>query len=417
MKSLHLACALLAASLCAFAQNPPTPAADRASAWRTDLDLLARTFRGETSEPPLKDFERLYPPSTFNVEIGNLKRQARTLSDEELTLGLMHLVASAHVAHNSVASASPQSSTRLPFSLEWIGGHLVIVAATGQYADLNGAEVLRFGPLSSAEFLNQIAPYVSYESRSWLLVKSGQYMVQELFLRHFHLVEPDGRVLLTLRHPGSTEFTRSVPFVDFADRRIPFAEARHLAPNLAESHPGAIYWSQYLPDSGTYFIQYNACREDPKLPFGRFVSQVAEDLDSHTVRRVVVDLRRNSGGNSEIVNSLIAALGQHSRSTGKIYVLIGPTVFSSGVLDAGYLHRRLKAVLAGEPTGGVVDSYGELSSLKLSASGTTVYYSTKHFGAHEHPKGALKPSLPTMATYESFLAHRDLSLEAVLAAK
>lgn len=417
MKSLHLTYALLTASLCAFAQTLSAPATDRATAWRADLDLLARTFRGETSQPPLKDFDRLYPPATFNTSIDDLKRQAPSLSDEELTLGLMRLIASAHVAHNSIAPASPQSSTRLPFSLEWLGGHLVIIAATGQYADLNGAEVLRFGPLSSTEFLDQLAPYVSYESRSWLLVKSGQYMVQELFLRHFHLVDADNRVPLTLRRPGSPEFARSIPFVDFADRRIPFAEARHLAPNLAESHPGTIYWSQYLPGSETYFIQYNACREDPKLSFDRFVSQVASDLDAHAVRRVVLDLRHNGGGNSEIINPLIAALSQRRHSVGKIYVLIGPAVFSSGLMDAGYLKHRLKAILVGEPTGGVVDSYGELSPLKLSASGVSVYYSTKHFGAHEHPKGALKPGIAAAATYESFLAHRDLALEAALTAK
>jgi hypothetical protein len=77
------------------------------------------------------------------------------------------------------------------------------------------------------------------------------------------------------------------------------------------------------------YIQHNACRNDPKLPFPEFTRQALSGIDSHPVQRVVIDLRQNGGGDSRILGPLTKGLASRLRAIGPIYVLIGPGTFSS----------------------------------------------------------------------------------------
>jgi hypothetical protein len=58
-----------------------------------------------------------------------------SLTDAEITLRLMKLVASAHVAHTYVGAPRLQPFRRLPLSLAWFSDGLAIVGASSEYLD------------------------------------------------------------------------------------------------------------------------------------------------------------------------------------------------------------------------------------------------------------------------------------------
>jgi C-terminal processing protease CtpA/Prc len=226
----------------------------------------------------------------------------------------------------------------------------------------------------------------------------------------------DGNVILTLQKVDAAHpFTLSVRTADPRTKLIGAADALHIPVALFRSHPTQLYWRQFLPESGTLFIQYNSCSNDPQLPFSDFAAKVLTDADAQTLKRVLIDLRFNGGGDSRIIRPLKDGLAARLNKIGPIYVLIGPRTFSSAVDNAMELRSSVRAKLAGEPTGGKPSSYGEMKFVELPNSKLKVQFTSKFFGSRKASEaGELAPDIVVRRTLAEALAGRDPVLEAVL---
>jgi C-terminal processing protease CtpA/Prc len=94
--------------------------------------------------------------------------------------------------------------------------------------------------------------------------------------------------------------------------------------------------------------------------FSKFAAAVLADAPRRPVKRAIVDLRQNRGGDSSVINPLKSGLERRLGAVGHVYVLIGPGTFSSGTDNAMALRDSLHATLVGEPTEGKPSSYGEV---------------------------------------------------------
>jgi C-terminal processing protease CtpA/Prc len=104
------------------------------------------------------------------------------------------------------------------------------------------------------------------------------------------------------------------------------------------------------------------------------------------------------------------------KEMGHLYVLIGPSTFSSGMDNAIELRKTLHATLVGEPTGGKPSSYGEVKTLTLPNSKLVVRYTSKWFGRRDDDAPSLQPDIAAPRALTDVLAGRDPVLETVLAA-
>jgi C-terminal processing protease CtpA/Prc len=140
------------------------------------------------------------------------------------------------------------------------------------------------------------------------------------------------------------------------------------------------------------------------------------EADAHVLKRVVIDLRQNGGGDSRVISPLKSGLASRRKSIGHVYVLIGPATFSSAVDNATVLRRDLSATLVGEPSGGKPGGYGEIKFLTLPNSKLVVQYTTKRFGpSGDAAPSMLQPDLPAPRTLADALTGRDPALAAAIA--
>jgi hypothetical protein len=327
----------------------------------------------------------------------------------------MQVMASAHVAHNGAFPSTKGFDPHLPLRFYWYPDGLAVDAASQEYADALGARVVKIGDNTPDQLLAKFAPYINYENDSWLRFRATQYLREEAVLRHFDLIGPDGRVAVTLQKPGQPPFALSVGLADSMPTLIGLARGLHLPTPLYWSHPKQYYWYQHLEDSPTLYIQYTQCENDPKLSFKDFTEQVLAEADAHPIKHVIIDLRLNGGGKSWVIDPLMSGLASHSKSVGHVYVLIGPNTFSSALLNAIDLHEQLKATLVGEPTGGSLNSYGEVGHFVLPNSKIQINYTTKYFEKKNAAPTALKPDISAPHTLADDLAGRDAALEAAIA--
>jgi hypothetical protein len=218
------------------------------------------------------------------------------------------------------------------------------------------------------------------------------------------------QVAKTGSEPYEIEITANAP----AGKLVSMYDVLPIPVTLSRKHPDRIYWYEYLPDSRALYVQYNECSNDPKLPFSRFASDVFREADSAKVERFVIDLRFNGGGDSRIIGPLISGLHSRIRLRSHLYVLIGPSTFSSAQLNAIDLRDKTGAVLVGLATGEKPNSYGEIKTFTLPNSGFHVQYTTKFFHLADGDPSALEPSVSVPYSLDDALAGRDPALSYVL---
>jgi hypothetical protein len=409
-----------------MAQVIDSPAA-RQARWDQDIDAFVQGFsaRGSTHRAAgvdlsrgQLDFKKLYPPEQFNAQIAALKQSVGTRSDAEIVLELARIVASAHVAHTSVEMPMSMGFERaLPVQFRWFSDGMIVWLATPEYKQTIGMRVAKVGSMTPEDLEKAIAPFISYENEQWLKWNAPALMTLRPVLDALHLIDADGSVTLTLDRPGETQLNIKLPFSEnphpwigvFAALRIPFP--------MSFMQRNRNYWYRYLDDSQTAYINYGICADDPKLAFAEFVRSMMADLDAKPVRRVVIDLTRNGGGDSVVIHPLLDALKAHPKWNGRIYVLIGPQTFSAAVMAAMRLKLELHATLVGEPTGGKPAFYGFPEFLTLPNSKLLIRYTREH---HASPKGmdgpALVPDIAASMSRADLLAGRDPALTAAIQA-
>jgi hypothetical protein len=113
---------------------------NREEAWQADLKFLETQFGGHQ-----KDFSKLYPH--FHEEMSELRSEIGMLTDPEITLRLMKMVASAHVGHNSVYLPVLKFHP-VPLSLNWYSDGLAVVSAAPDFAQALGTRVVRIGSMT-----------------------------------------------------------------------------------------------------------------------------------------------------------------------------------------------------------------------------------------------------------------------------
>jgi hypothetical protein len=393
--------------------------------WRQDLGALATALRAPgiritagIATRGQKDFAEVYP--NFDSDIASLGEAVPNLTDSEVVLRLMRLIASAHIAHNTVGIPPGMGFlTRMPLEFDWFVDGLLVTGATPEYSGLLGARVLNIGGKTPEQFLSDLAPYISYENEQWLRAQSVNLMPANGVLRHFGMVGTDRIVHLRLEKQNGELTDTQIPVAPANEKKTYIREGLHIPQALYSSHPGEWYWFRYLQDSQTIFVQYNRCANDSQHRFGDFARQVLAATDSNSVKRVVIDLRWNGGGDSSVINPLKNGLSSRLRRPLKVIVLIGPGTFSSALDNAADLHKNLSATLIGEASGGTTEGYGEVSSVTLPNSQLVIRFTTKRWGPKRGNAAAttLTPEIPVPFKSADFIAGRDPALEAAIAAR
>jgi C-terminal processing protease CtpA/Prc len=146
-------------------------------------------------------------------------------------------------------------------------------------------------------------------------------------------------------------------------------------------------------------------------------SRVAKLASKRKVRKVIVDVRLNPGGDNHTYAPLLRALRAKSvNRRGKLVVLISRSTFSAAQNFITDLERRTWATFIGETSGGSPNLYGDTEPVELPAAGLRVNiaarYWQKSFAGDKRVAIEPKVSVPLSST--AFFRGRDPVLAAAL---
>jgi len=388
-------------------QVPAPPAEEHAqlSAWREDLQALA-------SELPTRHVAPWYvvPEATWRAAVSALDGRLATLDDAQIEAELFRLVAMIGDGHTAITANPPARAAVYPLVLNTFEDGVFALAAGGDASWAVGQQLVGIGGRPIDEAIAALRPLVSHDNASQLKNQLSMTMIDPVLLRGAGLAETTTAARYRFRAPDGTE--RELDVVPGPQVRVSAPQGKQpLAMQRRHSH----YWNDYVADQRLLYFQYLQCAEAPDLPFAKLAASTLGFADQTPIDRFVIDLRFNTGGDSRVLAPLIDGLAARPELAAKVYVIISRRTFSSAVLNAIELKRRLGAILVGEPTGGKPSHHGEVKTFELPRSKMTVYYSTKFFQNPDHAGDAVMPDLPVAIRHADWRALRDPVLEAIAA--
>lgn len=388
---------------------PPAPAGTREERWIQDIDYLA-------AELPRLHPNLFFkaPRSEFDSVVASVRALATTARDHELVAGLMRIAAVAGDGHTTVDRW--RGFRYLPLALTRLADGLYVTATTAPLAESLGMRVAGVGDLGVAELEARAAPYVSHENDAWLRVQVPLLLAIPEMLNVLGATSDPAAATFRLEAVDGMRVALDVSAVATFPTLTDIATASGATLPLSERRRNENYWLTLVEESRTLYLQYNRCQNA-----GESLASVADRafglMDRGAADRLVVDVRHNGGGDSQVDDHLIDGIRSRNawRQRGRLYCLIGGETFSSGMWTADDL-RKLGAVLVGSPTGGKPNSYGNNSTLQLPNSLVQVGYSTRYYqlvSGSDPPW--IAPDLAVEPTLADLRAGRDPLFDAALA--
>lgn len=394
----------------------PVSASTSASAdpWAEDLELMIRTL--------ITGHKNLYHSRT-KAEYDRLADEIRlrfpSWDEHQRRAEMMRLAAYVGDAHTRLEPWKVENMIPLSFYVYPEG--MLLIGAEEENADLLGQQAAAVNGKPMDEVLARLAEVIPHENGLWLdhLLPDKLFLGNGDLLYGLGITDKPEEARFTFRSEDGKETVRTIRAVTSATGQKP--GIRQLGPEgerkpLNMKRSNKENWYEWDGDRGLMYVQYNVCQDGSQtvLAYGE---EILELLRRNTARKVVVDLRYNSGGNSSLFMPFIEKISEMNaiNRKGTLYVVIGRATFSSGLLNALSFRGKTKAVLVGEPTGGKPDSYGEVKEIRLTHTGLTLKYSTQYFHrTSDSCQPTLEPDVRAVPAFRDFLEGRDPALVYIL---
>lgn len=377
--SLVLFSLLTAVATPAFADQQVVETKLTPAQWRADLVFLHEYIERRHPDPffhvSRSDFEAAYQA---------LFKGIPALDAPQIIMRVQRLLAMLGDAHTSLPlfypTAAPLRASlgfqTYPINIEHLSDGWFVTATSKEFGALAGGRVISIGGVSIDAIVAEAIPYISRDNAftafarlPYLLISpqmlEGASIVSEAEHARIVVEQAGRRVSATLRPKEPNEA------LDVSMR------AADVAPPLREQNVEKYFWMAPAAN-GVLYVGYNAVADMPDETFEQFCARLERFIATEHPNRLVIDLRRNAGGNGYLNLYLLNAVARAPQidTPTTLFVLIGPGTFSAGEAAVDNFDMRTNATFIGEPTGARPNAYGDARLVPLPHSGIPVGVST-----------------------------------------
>lgn len=391
-------------------------AALTAEQWREDLRFLAEKIRTVHPNP-----FRFSSTETFEAEVARLDAAIPNRTPPEILAGMLRVVALAHDGHTRMQIGFPGLGggvtgilklDRLPVRFYVFNDALAIVAAAPPWERLAGTRVMAIGRTNANDAIEIARSFVPADNELAAIDRIPRLLEIPQIVAAMGLSEGSDRVTLTVARNGSIDTVR-LPAIPPPAEWIDARPAAGLP--LFVRHPERAYWSEWLPD-GSLYVHFDVVlnREDETIE--AFFGRLFEEAKSRGSKRMILDMRFNTGGNNSlnwpIIYGLIRSDALNRR--GRLFVLIGRRTFSAAQNGVNWLERHTEAVFVGEPTGATPNHYGDAIRFVTPNAGLPFFVSTLYWQNHPRDdRSWTPPDIFAPPTHDAYLTGTDPALKAI----
>ncbi len=255
----------------------------------------------------------------------------------------------------------------------------------------NWKEIACFGKLKANELVKKLEPLVNYETQEWLN-RSIKVLVNNLYIYEMLELIDNNKLNLILVDGSNLELCKQ----------------KNL--NQKQNVQNTPYSFKIL-DGNILYFRYRKCWEDKEYPFSKFLKEIKAVIDKDNISEYILDLRDNTGGNSEILNPYQDLVRVKNM---KGVLLINNGVFSSGRFAVARFKKEFKTPLIGQPTGGAAKSYGYTKPLEVEGKKFSASIKLWDFSDIFGYEGAIQPDILVDESIEDIQNQEDVILETAI---
>jgi hypothetical protein len=385
-----------------------------------DIRLLAAKLE-EIHPDPFASVDRAH----FQSVVNSAAARADELSENELLVELLRIVALPGTGngHTGIFPGDPAHDRELhlyPLRLYEFPNGTFVVDEVGKRG-LVGARVTAVGGVPYAEVAKRVSPLVPHDNEQNLKGYLPHFLLTAEVLDGLGIAEGLKPLEFTFTQGGKSRTVALAPmsaslytsaFRDPLHGHYPSILPQRKPAPLYLRRGASQFWVGTLGGGRVVFVGFNAVR---RVEIEQ-VDRITKLAKGPKVRRVIVDLRLNGGGDNTTYGYLLAALREKVvNRQGRLFVLIGRATFSAAANFAADLDRYSKATFVGEPTGGFVRGWGDTVAVPLPASGLTAHIAARYWDfrkATGDKRLGVNPDRKVNVTVSDFLKGRDPVLAA-----
>jgi hypothetical protein len=374
--------------------------------WQEDIEEL------KTRLPKLHiDFFYAKNKRDFFNKIEALQQKIDSLDTYEIIIELAKIVATAKDAHTAVML--PQSK-RFPFDCFVFDEGIYITTTNFNNNELLYHKITKIEGQKIETVCEKVTEIISHENMQFVLNTLPDYLTCTNILYGLGIISNPEEITITLENRIGDHLERAITPIYYSDYKALKQENNQLP--LYRQKEDLYYWSNF--DNGILYINYNRCKDMEQLTVATFCDHLkTEIMRNENIRKIVLDYRNNTGGNSELFRPFLEWLSKNkdANKRNKLFVIVGRDTFSSALLNVYILKNKTSAIFIGEPTGGKPNCFGEVKYLELKNSGLYVRYSTKYYHLIDNDEElSFVPDILSKVSFNDYINGVDSAMDKVL---
>lgn len=346
-----------------------------AAQWQADLIYLQKKIHS--------DYSNLFHNVTskqFDSAVAVLQKQIPHLTENEIRVGFIRLVAMFRIGHTLVNMEVGENEDSLkpvfhflPLTVSAFNDGLHVQQIDTAYRNALGGRIVKIGNTPVDEVLKRIHSVISWENEQYFKSHLHYYLRIPEILQALHITENETEASLHYIKAG-IEGTIVIKAQDYPS--YAFNDGIFLPKGWVDAYeyfnkpasvlwmkePGKLRYFEYLKESKTVFVRHVAVVDRPGQTVGDFFEKVFSFIDSNEVDKFVLDLRMNCGGNNYLNKSVITGIIQSKKINryGHLFVITGAATFSAAQNLVNEIEKYTEAIFVGEPTAENVNFWGDI---------------------------------------------------------
>jgi hypothetical protein len=381
-----------------------------AGAARTDAAADVRNLVAEVEQRHPNPYHAV-SHAEFHAAAEDLARRAPSQTRNQLIVGVMRLMAllgerDGHSGLFPIQAAHARTLNAYPLRLYRFPEGLFVIRALD--ASLVGSRIVALGGIPAEEVEALVRPLVPRDNEWSRLGNLPYYLVVAEVLDglgiapvwELELRDGTRRSVALQPIPVGTWITSLGASWWQSVRRPPlYVRLSHSRYGLTKIDRGRVL-----------YVSYNQTTDPGLIP-----QRLVRLARNKRVRRIVVDIRLNGGGDNTSYYRFIQAL-RHPRVNrpGRLAVLIGRGTFSAAGNFAAEVDGATRARFFGEPTGGAPSQWGDHAPIPLPSLSVNAGTAAEYVGDLDDTRTATLPNVAGATTAADFFAGGDPVLAAAL---
>ena len=357
----------------------------------------------------------------WNAAKQRFLENADTAEEPEYLVSLIELLSFFKDGHTTVPIGAALSQGkfpyRLPVRLRAFDDGLFVTDAKEEALPLLGGRVVSINGMAMNEIMEKFTDVWPADNVAWVQHDAGLLGLPALLAGLEVIDEETSPVLMQVQLEGGTMAEAMLtPDPQAGTDREALPRTRS-PQEVWAGEASETNYVRIIEDRSAIYLSLNEVQGSSEQSFDDLTALVATQMQNPAADRIIIDLRRNGGGDNTLAEPLRRVIAaSRFNHPGGIVVLIAPQTFSAAANVAARFERDTFAIFVGGPTGAGPNHFGDASAFTGKSSGLLWIVSTLHWqdSTPFDTRAWIMPDVAAPMIFADWAAGRDPALEIAL---